>query len=98
MPSHSNLQIFQLGTKERNDICVHRTMQYLLMTPFVDVKEWREYQEQVTQINLVISDTRNLLNAGIITDKAYKSRVTCKILVSIGSTIRGAMGDGNGTL
>ena len=87
MPSHSNLQIFQLGTKERNDICVHRVVQNvstgtemndaILMTPFVDVKEWREYQEQVTQINLVISDTRNLLNAGIITDKAYKSRVTC---------------------
>ena len=87
MPSHSNLQIFQLGTKERNESCVIRVIQNvstgtelndaILMTPFVSVKEWRTYQEKVTEIKSGISDARNLLNAGIITDKAYKSRMSC---------------------
>ena len=87
MPSHSNLQIFQLGTKERNESSAIWVIQNvstgtemndaILMTPFTSVKEWRAYQAKVTEIKSGISDARNLMNAGIITDKAYKSRMSC---------------------
>ena len=86
MPSHSNLQIFQLGTKERNESSAIWVIQNvstgtemndaILMTPFTSVKEWRAYQAKVTEIKSGISDARNLMNAGIITNDEFKSRVT----------------------
>ena len=62
--SHSNLQVYRLGSKEQNTKCNHMVLQHvaagneteeaMLMTPFSSMEEWKEYNNKLGEIKNIV--------------------------------------------